>query len=126
MMMNRLRTFEVGLSSQDGRRPRGHSERIPGEDGRTMKALLYMRMLLQVHPSLRAVIRTKVEGGSSAYTYNLMLVSEEYRMERAVSSDLPDWGAYTEKPQDRYADFETEMAVVIKEGRSAHLSVFLN
>ena len=50
-----------------------------------MKALLYMRMLLQVHPSLRAVIRTKVDGGSSAYTYNLMLVSEEYRMTGAVS-----------------------------------------
>ena len=85
MMMNRLRTFEISLSSSDGRRPRGHSERIPGEEGKTMKALLYMRMLLQVHPSLRAVIRTKVEGGSSVYTYNLMLVSEEYRMEAAVS-----------------------------------------
>jgi hypothetical protein len=85
MMMNRLRTFEISLSSQDGRRPRGHSERIPGEEGKTMKALLYMRMLLQVHPSLRAVIRTKVEGGSSAYMYNLMLVSEEYRMKDAVS-----------------------------------------
>ena len=88
MMMNRLRTFELSLSASDGRRPRGHSERIPGEEGKTMKALLYMRMLLQVHPSLRAVIRTKVDGGSSAYTYNLMLVSEEYRMEGAVSSDV--------------------------------------
>lgn len=88
MMMSRLRTFEISLSSQDGRRPRGHSERIPGEEGKTMKALLYMRMLLQVHPSLRAVIRTKVDGGSSAYTYNLMLVSEEYRMESAVSSNV--------------------------------------
>jgi hypothetical protein len=91
MMMNRLRTFEISLSSQDGRRPRGHSERIPGEEGKTMKALLYMRLLLQVHPSLRAVIRTKVDGGSSAYTYNLMLVSEEYRMEGAVSFDVPSW-----------------------------------
>ena len=85
MMMNRLRTFEISLSSSDGRRPRGHSERIPGEEGKTMKALLYMRMLLQVHPSLRAVIRTKVDGGSSACSYNLMLVSEEYRMTGAVS-----------------------------------------
>jgi hypothetical protein len=85
MMMNQLRTFEISLSLSDGRRPRGQSERMHGEDGKTMKALLYMRMLLQVHPSLRAVIRTKVQGGSSAYTYNLMLISEEYRMESSVS-----------------------------------------
>jgi hypothetical protein len=88
MMMNRLRTFEISLSPQDGRRPRGQSERIPGEEGKTMKALLYMRMLLQVHPSLRAVIRTKVEDGNYAYVYNLMLVSEEYRMTDAVSDGL--------------------------------------
>jgi len=28
--------------------------------------------------------------------------------------------------KDQYADFETEMAVVFKEGRSVHLSIFLN
>jgi hypothetical protein len=85
MMMNRLRTFELSLSSQESRRSRASSDRFPGEEGKTVKALLYMRMLLQVHPSLRAVIRTKLDGGTSAYGYNLMLVSEEYRLEGAVS-----------------------------------------
>jgi hypothetical protein len=85
MMMNRLRTFELSLSSQESRRSRANSDRFPGEEGKTTKALLYMRMLLQVHPSLRAVIRTKLDGGTSAYGYNLMLVSEEYRLEGAVS-----------------------------------------
>ena len=92
MMMNRLRTFEISLSSSNGRRPRGHSERIPGEEGKTTKTLFYMRMLLQVHPSLRAVIRTKVDGESSAYTYNLMLVSEDYRMTDAVSIGMSRFG----------------------------------
>lgn len=31
-----------------------------------------------------------------------------------------------DRPKDQYADFETEMAIVFKEGRSVHLSVFLN
>jgi hypothetical protein len=86
MMMNRLRTFELSLS-YESRRPRARSDQLPGEEGKTMKALLYMRMLLQVHPSLRAVIRTKLDGGSSRSGYNLTLVSEEYRLEGAVSSD---------------------------------------
>lgn len=36
------------------------------------------------------------------------------------------FGSFTDKPKDRYADFETEMAIVLREGRSVHLSVFLN
>lgn len=85
MMMNRLRTFELSLS-YESRRPRARSDQLPGEESKTMKALLYMRMLLQVHPSLRAVIRTKLDTGSSRSGYNLTLVSEEYRLEGAVSS----------------------------------------
>lgn len=126
MMMNRLRTFELSLSSHESRRPRVHSDRIPGEEGKTMKALLYMRMLLQVHPSLRALIRTKLDGGSATYGYNLMLVSEEYRLEGAVSSHTLEPDVNADLLQERYADFDTEMALVLKEGRSAHLSVFLN
>lgn len=91
-----------------------------------MKALLYMRMLLQVHPSLRAVIRTKVDCGNSVSGYNLMLVSEEHRLEGAVSSGVMKCRVSADLRQDRYADFETEMARVFKEGRSVHLSVFLN
>ena len=74
-----------------------------------MKSLLYMRMLLQVHPSLRAVIRTKLDGGTSAYGYNLMLVSEEYRLEGAVSVN-------TENPKSN-ADRVCRIAMLISKPR---------
>ena len=84
MMMTRLRSFEIELTSTDSRRTPGYPETETAEDTKTTNALLYMRRLLLVHPTLRAVIRTKIEGASSSYKYNVMLVSEEYRMQGDV------------------------------------------
>lgn len=84
MMMSRLRTFELSLSAMEKRSERGQAEQEPEEKSKTVKSLQYMRMLLQIHPTLRAVTRTKIEGCSASYVYNLMLVSEDYRMKDNV------------------------------------------
>ncbi len=98
MMMTRLRTFEIELTSTDSRRSPGYPETEAAEDTKTTNALQYMRRLLLVHPTLRANIRSKIEGASSSYKYNLMLVSEEYRMQGDVGCDH----ATTDRKLTRY------------------------
>ena len=81
MMLSRLKSFAVTMSGPDGRKRRKARDAVKDSKSDSVRTLNYLKKLIQVHPTLKGLIKTKPYTKSS---HSLVLISEEYHLGKDV------------------------------------------
>ena len=87
MMLSRLKSFEVTMSGPDGRKRSKARDAVKESKSDTVRTLHYLKKLIQVHPTLKGLIKTKPYTKSS---HSLVLISEEHHLGKDVGSSAAD------------------------------------